>query len=116
MPTYSRAVFELTPLGVYMCIAPTGLVPLLARRPTSLDVRAAKPHDDKQVHHHDQKAQDAVHCPLGVTMPICGTRVENVARRLAPGTSPSFPGKPARPREALGSRPGFIRPSVSCLP
>ena len=75
--------FKLTALGAYVGIVPAGLVSLLARRPTSLSVRAEEPRDDQQAHNYGQKAQDAVHCLPDVAVAICCTRVENVARRFA---------------------------------
>jgi hypothetical protein len=71
----SVRMFELTALGVYVCIVPAGLVALVARRPTSLSVRAAEPRDDQQAHNDGQNAQDAVHSLPGVAAPFCCTRV-----------------------------------------
>jgi hypothetical protein len=51
------------------------LVALVARRPTSLSVRAAEPRDDQQAHNDGQNAQDAVHSLPGVAAPFCCTRV-----------------------------------------
>ena len=68
-------MFELTAPGVYVCIVAAGLAALVARRPTSLSVRAAEPRDDQQAHNDGQNAQDAVHSPPGVAAPFCCTRV-----------------------------------------
>jgi hypothetical protein len=71
----SLRMFELTAPGVYVCIVPAGLVALVARRPTSLSVRAAEPRDDQQANNDGQNAQDAVHSLPSVAARFCSTRV-----------------------------------------
>ena len=112
---------RLSILGVYVSIAPPGLVSLVARGSASPIGRAAEPRDDHQAQHYGQKAQDAVHCPASVTVctssqgpngslvPLCTLntpftrwnlyRIGHIGQGYGEGSSTRFRGHSSRPQE-----------------